>query len=107
MVWSLRARGSDIGSDSRRSADEGTEEIRQRQQRIQGDHRLGDQRHVRTAFPRRHPLGQETPRPIGELTAKRAAAVHGPLVARDGQRLADERMPAVVDSDGAWKLRSM
>jgi len=59
------------------------------------------------AFSRRHPLGQETPRPIGELTAKPAAAVHRPLVARDGQRLADERMPVVVDSDRAWKLRSM
>ena len=107
MAWSLRARRSGIGSHSRRTAGEDAEEIGEREQRVQGDDRLADQRHVRTAFPRRHPLGQETPRPIGELTAEPAAAVDGPLVARDRQRLADERMPAVVDGDRAWKLRSM
>jgi hypothetical protein len=46
-------------------------------------------------------------RPIRELTAEPATAVHRPLTARDRQRLADERMPAVVDGDGALKLRSM
>jgi hypothetical protein len=57
--------------------------------------------------PATHPVGQETPRPIGELTAEATTAVNRPLVTRDRQYLADERMPAVVDGDRAWKLRSM
>jgi hypothetical protein len=107
MAWSLRARKSGIGSDSGRSAGQGAQKIRQREQRVDGDHRLADQDHRRAVFARRHPVGQEAPRPIRELTAEPAAAVHRPLMARDRQRLADERMPAVVDGDGALKLRSM
>lgn len=107
MAWSLRARRSGIGSDSLRSAGQGTQQIGQREQRVDGDHRFAHQHHGGTVFARRHPLGQETPGSIRELTAEPAAAIQGPLAARDRQRLADERVPVVVDGDEAWKLRSM
>ena len=107
MAWSLHTRWSGIGSNSQRSGGQGREEIGQREQRIHGDDRFADQDHGRTALPRCHPVRQETPRPIRELTAEPVATVQGPLPARDGQRLADERMPRVLDGDRAWKLRSM
>jgi hypothetical protein len=98
---------SSVGSDCRRSRGEGAQEIGEGDQRVQCDHWLADQRHLRTALPRCHPVRQETPCPIGELAAEPVAAIHGPLVARDRQRLTDERMPGVVDGDGTWKLRNM
>jgi hypothetical protein len=107
MAWSLHTRRSGIGSDSRRSAGESAEKIAEGEERVYGHDGFADQRHGRAVFSRRHPVGQKTPRPIGELTAEAATAVHRPLVARDRQRFADERMPAIVDGDGAWKLRSM
>jgi hypothetical protein len=107
MAWSLHTRRSGIGSDSRRSAGERAEEIGDGGKRGHGHHGLVDQRHGRTVLARRHPVRQETPRPIGELAAEAAAAVDCPLMTRDRQRLADERMPAVVDGDRSWKLRSM
>ena len=106
-MWSLRARRSGIGSDSGGSADQGAQEIRQREQGMDGDYRVADEVHCRAVFARRHPVGQEAPRPIRELTAEPATAVHRPLMARDRQRLAGERMPAVVDGYAALKLRSM
>jgi hypothetical protein len=107
MAWSLRDRRSGIGSDSRRSAGERAEEIGDGDKRGHGYHGLVDQHHGRAVLARCHPVRQETPRLIGELAAEAAAAVDRPLVTRDRQRLADERMPAVVDGDRAWKLRSM
>jgi hypothetical protein len=61
----------------------------------------------RALVVRERRLHRKTPCPISQLTAEPAAAVPGPLAARDRQRLADERMPAVMDGDGSRKLRSM
>ena len=83
------------------------EEIRHRQERGDGDDRLGDERHLGTALARGHPSGDETPRAIGELAAQPFVAGDGPLAPGDAERLAEEGMPGVVDDDGAWKLRSM
>jgi hypothetical protein len=107
MTWSLRASRYGIGSDSRRRAGQRAEKIGERHKRVNGNHGLWHEAHGRTAFPRGHPLRQETPGAIGELTAEAAAAIDGPLMTRDVQYLARQRMPAVVNRYRARELRSM
>ena len=107
MGWSLRARRSGIGSDSWRSTDEGSKQIGDGDQCVEGNDRIGDGDHRGTSFPGRHPLRQEAPGPVGKLTAERTTTIAGPLETRDSQRLADERVPAVINGDGSSKLRSM
>jgi hypothetical protein len=79
----------------------------QRLQRRHADARLVDEYQARALLTRGHPFRQEGPRAIGQQTPQGALTVWRPLDALDGQALADERVPGIVDDDGMLKLRSM
>jgi len=55
----------------------------------------------------RHPFGKQCPRAIRQEACEGAAAVGQPQLALDGQRLAVERVPGIVNGGEARKLRSM
>jgi len=55
----------------------------------------------------RHPLGQQRPGAIGEQTREAATPAGEAMLPLDGQRLADERVPGIVNGGEARKLRSM
>jgi len=61
----------------------------------------------RTPRARYHPFRKHCPRAIRQEACEGAAAVGQPQLALDGQRLADERVPGIVNGGEARKLRSM
>jgi hypothetical protein len=83
------------------------EEIGHRHQRRHRGHGLGGKFDLSAPFAGCHPLRDEAPCTIRELTAQTNATVDGALPAYDRQRLIDERMPGIVDGDATRKLRSM
>ena len=66
-----------------------------------------DQHQARALLARGHPFGEERPRAIGQQTSQGALPAGQPLDALDGQALADEGVPGIVDDDGRLKLCSM
>jgi hypothetical protein len=50
MAWSLRARKSGVGSDSRGRAGENSKQITANDQRVDRNDGIGVERHPRTAF---------------------------------------------------------
>jgi hypothetical protein len=76
-------------------------------QRRHGDAGVVDEHQARALLARGHPFREEGPRAIGQQTPQGALTVWRPLDALDGQALADEGVPGIVDDDGPLKLRSM
>jgi hypothetical protein len=66
-----------------------------------------DELHARALLARGHPLREEGPCAIRQQAPQGALTVWRPLDALDGQTLADEGVPGIVDDDGTLKRRSM
>ena len=99
--------GLGVDSCGRRGLRQGTKQCEEGVQRRHGDAGVVDEDQTRTLLARGHPFGQEGPCAIGQQTPQGALPVWQPLDALDGQALADEGMPSIVDDDGPLKLRSM
>jgi hypothetical protein len=84
-----------------------TKQLDQGFQRRHADAGVVDEDQARALLARGHPLRQEGPCAIGQQTPQGPLPVGQPLDALDGQPLADEGMPGIVDDDRMLKLRSM
>jgi hypothetical protein len=76
-------------------------------ERRHADAGVVDELHARALLARGHPLREEGPCAIRQQAPQGALTVWRPLDALDGQTLADEGVPGIVDDDGTLKRRSM
>src|SRR5437867_650558 len=109
IVPSLLPRAKSLGVDAR-TGRRGTQQVQERAELRERRHgQLGrlDQFERFAALPGGHPLRQEYPGPVREQADEVVVARAGSLTALGGQPLTEERVPTVVNDDGARKLRSM
>jgi hypothetical protein len=99
--------GLGLDSCGSRGPRQRTKQFDQRLQRRHADAGVVDEHQACALLARGHPFRQEGPRAIGQQTPQGALTVWQPLDAFDGQALADEGVPGIVDDDGPLKLRSM
>jgi hypothetical protein len=99
--------GLGLDSCGRRCLRQRTKQADQGFERRHADAGVVDEHQARALLARGHPFREEGPCAIGQQAPQGALAVWRPLDALDGQALADEGVPGIVDDDGTLKLRSM
>jgi hypothetical protein len=99
--------GLGLDSCGRRGLRQRTKQVDQGFERRHADAGVVDEHQARALLARGHPFGEEGPCAIGQQAPQGVLAVWRPLDALDGQALADEGVPGIVDDDGTLKLRSM
>jgi hypothetical protein len=99
--------GLGLDSCGRQCLRQRTKQADQGVQRRHADAGVVDEYQARALLARGHPFGEEGPRAIGQQAPQGALTVWRPLDALDGQALADEGVPRIVDDDGTLKQRSM